>query len=258
MNIETFWSSMKKDPATGCWNWMRAVGSGGYGQVSYRGSSHGAHRLAWVLAKGPIPAGSGYHGNVVAHRCDNRLCCNPSHLFITDSSGNQVDALHKGRATAAVLTAEQVARIIVEIKEGGTANEIAKRYGVSGLTIRGIATRKTWKSVTGDAGELKFGPRECDPARLRTADYDRIRSMLDSGKTIRQIARECGTTHPTVARVARQSKQAVDTPFKRMNATDRERICDLKRTSGASNHVIAEWLGISQASVSRTLTALGG
>ena len=66
------------DPETGCHNWTGAT-VGGYGQIFLGNDSiphkTGAHRLAYALAKGPIP-----DGLVIDHLCRNRRCCNAEHL----------------------------------------------------------------------------------------------------------------------------------------------------------------------------------
>jgi uncharacterized protein YerC len=253
MNEQKFWQTLKV-AESGCWEWTGAVGSSGYGSVSYKSVNFPAHRLAWILARGKIPNGPGYHGTIVAHRCDNRICCNPDHLFLTDASGNQVDALHKGRASAAKLTVQQVKEIVASLSDGATAKELSEKYGVTRQTIAAVVKRRSWSSITKDAGELRFAPREIDPLKWRKADYKKIKSLLASGKTLRQIARECDTTHTTVRRVMNQERIGASTPFERMNEVDRERIHDLAR-SGASQSQISNWLGRSQASVSRVLTS---
>lgn len=65
------------DAESGCWNWMRAIVHGGYGQINTggRGCKARAHRVAYEVFVGPIPAGL-----VIDHLCRNRRCCNPAHL----------------------------------------------------------------------------------------------------------------------------------------------------------------------------------
>mgnify|MGYP001184898342 CR=1 FL=1 len=254
MNETDFWASIEKRP-DGCWIWTRAQSNGGYGFVSYRGSTHPAHRLAWRLTKGPIPQGTGYHGTIVAHKCDNRLCCNPDHLFLTDQSGNLADCVVKGRNPNAKLTKEKVLEIVSLIKSGKKASAIATQFDVSMMTIHSIAKGRAWRHVTKDLGELKFKDRSYDPESWRTADYAKIRSMLKSGKTLRQIARECNTTWPTVRRVADSFKELVSSPFSRTTDADRERIRDLK-ANGISQPQISKWLGRSQATVSRVVNGV--
>jgi len=250
MNAEKFWNSVIKQ-ADGCWIWSRATGANGYGAVSYLGVTVQAHRLAWILARGPIPHGSGFHGTIVAHKCDVRACCNPEHLFLTNHSGNMLDKLIKGRQ-AAPISEEKAKAIVASLVDGGSKTEIAEKHGVSHSVVYAIATKRAWKHLTTDIVDLRFAPREANGERHRKADYAQVSALLTSGKTLRQIAKECGTTHTTVRRVIQQNKLGHDSPFKRMNEVDRERIHDLSR-SGATHQQIADWIGVSRPSVSRTL-----
>lgn len=68
-----FWSKVARTGS--CWPWMGAIGGAGYGRLRRAGRYIYAHRLAYELSKGPIPADM-----VVDHRCFNTLCCNPDHL----------------------------------------------------------------------------------------------------------------------------------------------------------------------------------
>ncbi len=71
------------EPNSGCWLWLRSIGSHGYGQcVDQEEKSERnpkgvalAHRVSFKTYKGPIPA-----GYEVDHLCHNRLCINPDHL----------------------------------------------------------------------------------------------------------------------------------------------------------------------------------
>lgn len=66
---------IRVDPETGCHEWIAGRSSSGYGQVWRDGRNHGVHRVAWELARGPIP--EGLH---IDHLCRNPCCCNPDHL----------------------------------------------------------------------------------------------------------------------------------------------------------------------------------
>lgn len=88
-----FEAKVKRTPGRGCWNWPGAIGEQGYGRERLPdGRSTTAHRVAWTLAWGPIPAGLS-----VLHRCDNGRCVRVSHLFLGTPRDNTADMIAKGR-----------------------------------------------------------------------------------------------------------------------------------------------------------------
>lgn len=73
---QRFESHVQRDGANGCWLWTAYVRPNGYGRFMVAaGKAEYAHRFAYELWVGPIPAGM-----CLDHRCRNRRCVNPAHL----------------------------------------------------------------------------------------------------------------------------------------------------------------------------------
>ena len=75
----------------GCWEWTAAT-SKGYGHLSVKGRRMRAHRFAWMLSHGLMLTGLR-----VLHKCDNRPCVRPSHLYLGTDADNARDAVVRGR-----------------------------------------------------------------------------------------------------------------------------------------------------------------
>lgn len=134
-----------------CWEWQAALTKQGYGAMGVGGRGVPialAHRLAWEQWRGQIP-----EGMWVLHRCDNRRCCKPSHLFLGDQKANMGDCKAKGRARGAEgekhhkakLTWQRVAEIRAKhAARAATAKDLASEYGVSRRTIYGVVNENFW------------------------------------------------------------------------------------------------------------------
>lgn len=105
------------------------------------------HRVSWELTFGPIPAG--LH---VLHRCDNRACVRPDHLFLGNHADNMADMAAKGRYGEhcgeangnARLTADVVRAIRRRRDEGVSLRNLAAEFDVAYGTARQVVNRVTW------------------------------------------------------------------------------------------------------------------
>lgn len=68
-----FWE--KVDKTDGCWLWLGAPNSEGYGHIAQGGKTHAAHRLSWTLTGHTLTPGM-----TLDHLCRNRICVRPDHL----------------------------------------------------------------------------------------------------------------------------------------------------------------------------------
>jgi len=131
-----------------CWEWTGAINGRGYGNYSINCKAKSAHRVAYALWRGEIPAGM-----YVMHTCDNRKCVNPSHLVVGTAKDNMDDMARKGRRAEgerngfAKLTKNKV-RIMRLLKRGGiTTKEIAKIMNVCYDTAMKVINRQAWRSA---------------------------------------------------------------------------------------------------------------
>lgn len=122
-------------PESGCHIYAGTQKVKGYGVVRSGSKNYAAHRLAWVIANGPIPDGMS-----VLHKCDTPSCCNPHHLRLGSNQENIDDAVAKGRRFTK-LTPSQV----LEIRSGvQSVRSLARRFSVSRSTVRDARLGQTW------------------------------------------------------------------------------------------------------------------
>ena len=161
-----------------CVVWSGYRHGGRYGRVRTGKTKVGAHRVAWELVHGLIPAGL-----FVLHRCDNPPCVRIDHLFLGTPADNMRDMMEKGRSARgerhglfkhperrargerhgrrihperwphgedsprSKLTNAEVVKIRAEYSKGGTTQAaIGAKYGVSQVQIGNIVRQQSWKT----------------------------------------------------------------------------------------------------------------
>lgn len=113
-----------------CWSWTGARrGAKSYGVLRIDGKLVNVHRLSWAIHHGEVPAGM-----CVCHRCNNKVCVNPSHLYLASAQQNVRDAWRDGlcergeQKASAKLNREAVTEIR---SSGATLASLAEKFGVS-------------------------------------------------------------------------------------------------------------------------------
>lgn len=121
-----FWTKVEQPAPDECWEWIGERRHNGYGQFW----AANAHRVSWWVTNGPIPAGM-----YVCHRCDNRLCVNPRHLFLGTPKDNSLDAKAKGRTNGGkpqgLSHAGKHERVLAMLDAGKTRQQVADALGMT-------------------------------------------------------------------------------------------------------------------------------
>ncbi len=89
-NIELFWSHVDIKDTHGCWKWLGEVDHDGYGQIQFNNRVWRAHRLSFLFSNKSIESNL-----LICHRCHNKLCCNPIHLYNGSTVQNSNDYIRK-------------------------------------------------------------------------------------------------------------------------------------------------------------------
>ena len=143
-------SKRQIDPITGCWNWMGSKNSYGYGVVYRNKSPLTVHRLsAMIWLRFDLNSKL-----FVLHKCDNRKCFNPDHLFIGTQKDNMKDKTNKGRQIKGeeCHTSKLIVEDVIEMRDYWKNKEFSKKdladiYKVSYEHICDIIRRKYWKHI---------------------------------------------------------------------------------------------------------------
>lgn len=157
-----FWARAAKGRKHECWEWQGARNTSGYGTLKWEGKRVQAHRVAYFLTHGGIKLMTGFrdigkaarYRRFVLHRCDNKACCNPAHLFLGSMGTNLKDAYDKGRkvqprgaahANAKLSTADVRAIRLCYIRGKVRQVDLAAHYRVSQRVISLVVRGETYK-----------------------------------------------------------------------------------------------------------------
>lgn len=142
-----FETKFEKRSPNECWEWRGWYFSGGYGGFDYENRATGAHRSSHELYIGPISKGV-----VICHKCDNKRCVNPNHLFAGTSLDNNLDTLKKKRGNRVRGSACSWSKLdekqVWHIRNSNLPQVfLAKFYGVDPSHVSMIRSGRRWSHV---------------------------------------------------------------------------------------------------------------
>lgn len=192
---EKFWAKVDIRGNDECWLWTRSRNTYGYGSAVFKGWTTNAHRIAYFLAHGSIDA-----TKVICHSCDNRLCCNPAHLWEGTQGDNVRDCNKKGRGKGkfsetlgkdhprhlAKMTPDQVkeARRLYWSGQMSQA-QLGKKYGVHPATISRTVRGQNWNYIPLEERYAVEERIEQQDRLTKHQDGDRGREAAETGRRYR-------------------------------------------------------------------------
>lgn len=217
---ERFWRNVHIGQKHECWPWKKSQFTGGYGQIKVERKNLKSHRVAYYLHYGIDP-----QENLICHRCDNPVCCNPYHLFSGTEGDNARDCVAKGRhvsgsgdthgskthperfargerVAGAKLTLDQVKQIRSQYATGAvTQEELGQQFGITRRGIGRIISGENWKHATEENEPLSLSdPKRrgksgetSHQAKLTETDVREIRTLYAAGNTTyKELAQKYG------------------------------------------------------------------
>jgi len=140
--LERFRSKFIEGDPNECWEWAGSRNSMGYGDIRIDGCTIRAHRLSWEIYNDLIPPDI-----EVLHKCNNRACVNPNHLYLGSQAENLKQMVDDGRCPVrAKLYDEEIAQVRALLEEGFSFRRIEEVTGVGRCSVNNIKKNPNFPS----------------------------------------------------------------------------------------------------------------
>lgn len=192
-SVAFFMEFINKEGPNGCWLWLGATNSFGYGVLNWNGKQNRrAHRVSYGIHTGLLTDDC-----VLRHSCDNPPCVNPAHLQPGTHADNAHDMFRRGRDWRGArprgerhgmskLSAPDVLAIRAGHAAGQEVSVLARQYDIHPRTVRSVVSRRTWQWLE-DSGavhqSLAASAEACTDRRKReNIKTVRICVIVDCGR----------------------------------------------------------------------------
>jgi hypothetical protein len=143
---QQFIKNRSKILENGCWEWQLSKFNG-YGRTVINKKSWPAHAYSYSVFVGDIP-----QNKQINHKCHNRSCVNPEHLYAGTQQENVRDMDAAGRRNQARGSRGGNSKITEDIAKkvfnhDGIAIIIAEKYGISISLVYAIKKKQIWRHI---------------------------------------------------------------------------------------------------------------
>lgn len=185
-------SKTKRD-TSGCLMWTAAKNPKGYGRFRYQDKTEQAHRVSYILQRGPIP-----NDLLCLHSCDRTSCIEISHLSLGTAALNSRQMVERNRQAKehpmaqgernhrSKITEDQAKEIKSLLLQKIPAIQISSQLNIYKGIVYDIKRGKIWTHIPPSVFERTLGRYTSKEEALR------IKTLLMEGLTAPQIAKTLG------------------------------------------------------------------
>lgn len=145
--VARFWSKVDvRRSMSDCWPWTASTANG-YGHMKHKGQMFRSNRICWEIVNEELLG-----DRQALHTCDNKLCCNPSHIYAGTAAQNSADVHVRSRRDTNKLSIREVTEIRRRLNLGEPVAEVADAFGIERGHAHRIKRRKSWRYAEANFG----------------------------------------------------------------------------------------------------------